>query len=602
MGGMTRPDRRAIGMTLAAIAMIAGGAVLAVLQVQWVSRAAEGEEERQRRTLMAGANAVRSDIADELRVLFSLLIPRAVGTADGVKGELATAMAFWYETAPFPALVRGAYVVQVHQGGPSLVYVRSDGELKPGEVPAEVGRAIAEWETSERLGAISFIDVPDGSVVVLQAVYAASDTGEEVAGVLAMPDAGEAPAGVVALHLDGTIVSSQMVPRFMDQRLEGYPYRVIDAESRVVLLSTAGELSLREPEIELALVGVSVGEQNAWMSAAHKGRPGDGPPESPMLRLWLLRSREGDLWPGVGSTDGRLPATGTILQIYHPGGSLSRAVRRRKTLNLAVSFGIIALLFTSLVVLYRLYRRTGKLRASEQEFVASMSHELRTPISVIQAASDNLARGVVEDRTRIPRYASVIRDQTKRLTTMVESILLYAGIESGVGGGPNPVEVDLAGLIDEVVTPLRQLSQEKGCSLLVDAGGLPPRACLDPMALRLVIENLVMNAIHHADAETVRLTVAPRTFGQLRITVEDDGAGIPAREQARVFAPFVRGQRSIESQRPGSGLGLHLVKRVVTLHGGGVSLESPYKSLAEILQTGSRFTVTLPLKESCGHE
>jgi signal transduction histidine kinase len=65
-----------------------------------------------------------------------------------------------------------------------------------------------------------------------------------------------------------------------------------------------------------------------------------------------------------------------------------------------------------------------------------------------------------------------------------------------------------------------------------------------------------------------------------------------------VFEPFFRGERSVSGQRPGSGLGLHLVRRVVTLLGGKVSLESPYANLAGFRQNGCRFIVILPIEES----
>jgi signal transduction histidine kinase len=241
-----------------------------------------------------------------------------------------------------------------------------------------------------------------------------------------------------------------------------------------------------------------------------------------------------------------------------------------------VSLGIIGILLASMVVLSRMYGRSVRLRASEQEFVASISHELRTPISVIQATSENLSRGVVTEPARLPRYAEVIHGQIKRLSSMVESILLYSGLESGRARSPAMMEIDLPALLREVVQPLEHLAEERRSTLRLAADSLPDIICSDGTALRLIIENLVMNAISHASPGEIRLSVTRKAFDTLRIAVEDDGQGIPAREQARVFEPFMRGERSARQQRPGSGLGLHLVKRVAALLGGKVSLESPY--------------------------
>jgi len=79
--------------------------------------------------------------------------------------------------------------------------------------------------------------------------------------------------------------------------------------------------------------------------------------------------------------------------VFYPGGTLAGTMRTRQVLSLAVSLGLVGMLVAGVVVLSRLYRRSVRLRASEQEFVASVSHELRTPIAVIQATSDNLRAG-----------------------------------------------------------------------------------------------------------------------------------------------------------------------------------------------------------------
>ncbi len=179
---------------------------------------------------------------------------------------------------------------------------------------------------------------------------------------------------------------------------------------------------------------------------------------------------------------------------------------------------------------------------------------------------------------------------------MVESILLYAGLESGIARRSLTAELDLPGLVDEVVQPLQQLASERGSRLVLATQPLPATVCADRMALRLVIENLVTNAIRHAESGEIRLAVERRPFDTLRLTVEDDGRGIPSREQGRIFEPFVRGERSVREQRPGSGLGLHLVRRVVDLLGGKVTLESPYRDVDGAERTGCRFTVEAALQ------
>jgi signal transduction histidine kinase len=180
----------------------------------------------------------------------------------------------------------------------------------------------------------------------------------------------------------------------------------------------------------------------------------------------------------------------------------------------------------------------------------------------------------------------------------VESILFYSGLQSGASKAPAMSDIDLHSFLDDVISPLQQLAAEKGSTLRLSADSIPGAMRSDPTALRLVLENLVMNAVRHADTGEIRVTVTRKVFDLISIAVEDEGPGIPAREQAHVFAPFARGERSIKGQRPGSGLGLHLVERVCAMLGGEVKLESPYLDIAETAHRGCRFTVLIPFIET----
>ncbi len=186
---------------------------------------------------------------------------------------------------------------------------------------------------------------------------------------------------------------------------------------------------------------------------------------------------------------------------------------------------------------------------------------------------------------------------------MVENILLYSGLEKRVPGSGALVPVDIGKLIAEVLTSLREPAKEAHCTIRLIEKTTPTSMHSDPVALRLILENLLLNAIRHGvgadggednEAE-IRLIVDQRVFHHgLIITVEDNGPGILSREQRRIFEPFVRGEASVRAQRPGSGLGLHLVTRVVRILGGSITLESPYENTIGQIQKGYRFVVELP--------
>jgi signal transduction histidine kinase len=163
--------------------------------------------------------------------------------------------------------------------------------------------------------------------------------------------------------------------------------------------------------------------------------------------------------------------------------------------------------------------------------------------------------------------------------------------------------VDTERLIAEVINSLQEPAREARSVIRLIRRTPPGKIRCDPTALRLVLENLLLNAIRHglpddrsADKPAeIRLIVEQKVFqGGLIIAVEDDGPGIPPREARRVFDPFVRGEASIREQRPGSGLGLHLVRRVVQILGGSITLDSPYRNAVGRTQKGCRFTVVLP--------
>jgi len=98
-------------------------------------------------------------------------------------------------------------------------------------------------------------------------------------------------------------------------------------------------------------------------------------------------------------------------------------MRRR---NLAISFGVLILLAGTTGMMVVTTQRARKLAKLQMEFVATVSHELRTPVAAISSAVDNLADGVMSRRAQAERYAPMIKDQLRQLTTLIEQILLFA--------------------------------------------------------------------------------------------------------------------------------------------------------------------------------
>ena len=261
--------------------------------------------------------------------------------------------------------------------------------------------------------------------------------------------------------------------------------------------------------------------------------------------------------------------------VKHRSGSLEAAVNQVRTRNLAVSFVILFVMASSIVMLLVLTRRAQRLANLQMDFVVGVSHELRTPLSVICSAADNLADGLIGNPAQVQRYGSLIRGEGRRLSDMVEQILRFAGIQTGKAKYQlRPAEVST--IVDKAVDSCEAAVLESGCSLdkQIDPG-LPP-IMADETSLAHCVGNLIANAAKYGSAGRwigIRAHMDQGT-GEVRISVEDKGPGIAPDDLPHVFEPFYRGSRAIADQIHGAGLGLSLVKRIVEAHAGSVEVAS----------------------------
>ncbi len=276
------------------------------------------------------------------------------------------------------------------------------------------------------------------------------------------------------------------------------------------------------------------------------------------------------------------------LRLVHRAGSLEAAIGQSRHRNLAVSFGILALLGVSLGLIVFSTRRAAHLARQQVEFVAGVSHELRTPLSVINSAAENLSDGVVTDPAQIRRYGALIAGEGRRLNEMVEQVMTFAGLQAGlILGDRRTVGVD--DLIDRALQASAGIIAQRQVQVERQVAPDLPAIDVDAAAIQRSLQNLIENAVKYSDGSPwLRVTAEPDgDGGGVAIGVEDHGLGIAVDEQRHIFEPFYRGPQVLASSVRGSGLGLSLVKRIVEAHGGVVTVKSaPGK--------GSRFVGHLP--------
>ncbi len=228
-----------------------------------------------------------------------------------------------------------------------------------------------------------------------------------------------------------------------------------------------------------------------------------------------------------------------------------------------------------------------RLTLLQRNFVSMASHEFRTPLTIIDGHAQRLIK--LNDRLRpgeAKERAGKIRGAVLRMTNLIDNLLNSSRlIDGGAGLYFHPAEIDLRALLHEVCQLHREITPGSRIEEHIEGG--PLQMVGDPKLLFQVFSNLVSNAIKYSPGETAVTVRAGMESGRIAVAVEDRGIGIPAGETERLFVRYFRG--SNVSGIVGTGVGLYLVKMLVDLHGGSISVESREGE-------GSRFVVRLPLR------
>jgi len=234
--------------------------------------------------------------------------------------------------------------------------------------------------------------------------------------------------------------------------------------------------------------------------------------------------------------------------------------------------------------------RIAALRRSEKELLANVSHELRTPLARIRLALELVTDG---DRDKASSYLTDIGEDLAELERLLEDVLSAARMDlarDSAGDALPPLHfesISARALVEAAANRFLVRYPERGleCQLPADL----PMLEADPV-LRRVFDNLLDNARKFSEGQ-VRLSARAADDGaHLVVEVADDGIGISPEDQARIFEPFYRSDRSRTRATGGVGLGLVVVRRIVEAHHGKIEVHSE-------LGSGSRFSVTLPLSQ-----
>ncbi len=227
-----------------------------------------------------------------------------------------------------------------------------------------------------------------------------------------------------------------------------------------------------------------------------------------------------------------------------------------------------------------------QLEEMRKSFVANVSHELKTPMTTIGGFIDGILDGTIEPEKR-NYYLTIVSDEVKRLSRLVQSMLSMAKLESGEFV-LKPELFDFREMLCTIVISQEQRIEAKKLNIkgLDEVESISVNA--DKDLIHQVIYNLVDNAIKFTDESGTIGFRVKRDNKKLVFTITNTGKGIPENELPHVFERFYKADKSRSANKNSTGLGLYIVKTILKAHGGGIAVTSKENSFTS-------FSVTLPL-------
>lgn len=222
-----------------------------------------------------------------------------------------------------------------------------------------------------------------------------------------------------------------------------------------------------------------------------------------------------------------------------------------------------------------------RLELRRRDFMSAVSHELKTPLTAILGFTETILDEDDGNAAQLRVFVEKIARQADRLAVLVRDVLTLSRLEEGAWSS-NPESIDLVALGHEVIDDFQSAAATNHVALVLEA---EPTVTLiaDHEALRMLIGNLVSNAVRYNRRDGtvwLRLRSVP---GGAEVVVADTGIGIPAEHRERIFERFYRVDSHRSRQTGGTGLGLSIVKHLLQLLGGSIELDSD--------ASGTRFAV-----------
>jgi two-component system phosphate regulon sensor histidine kinase PhoR len=239
----------------------------------------------------------------------------------------------------------------------------------------------------------------------------------------------------------------------------------------------------------------------------------------------------------------------------------------------------------TLAVLYR----EAQVARLQTDFVNKVSHDLRTPLTSIRMFVETLQLGRIQDQARQSEALEIIAEETQRLSALINRLLDWARMESGKRSY-EVRRVKVAPIVDAALHAFEPQRLTAQAEVTRDVAPDLPDVWADPQAISEALLNLLNNAHKYTGPEKKIRVSATRSGPMVQLRVADNGPGIAARDQKRIFDKFYRARDPLSRTIEGTGLGLAMVKHIVAGHDGQISVQSE-------VGKGATFTIALRVVE-----
>ncbi len=284
-----------------------------------------------------------------------------------------------------------------------------------------------------------------------------------------------------------------------------------------------------------------------------------------------------------------MPGLSVEAALRDPAAFYQNQEARSRKFGALIGFSVVAVLI-GFFAAWRSFQNQIALGEMKSNFVSSVSHELRTPIASVSLMAEELRDLGADDPEQSREYHEFIVKECRRLTALIENILDYSRIERGAKEYEfEPTDFSI--LVEQTVKSLEAYANEHGVRLETLAEGEAVPVTADSRAIQGSLVNLIDNAIKHSPSDGLVTVALVYDGDRVRLTVRDQGPGIPPADREKVFERFHRLGSELRRETKGTGLGLAIVKHAIDAHDGTVRVTG-----AE--GRGSCFEILLPVGQS----